>query len=45
MFDASLENSVALAFTDGDHPNPAADTSVSLASERSPPKRDTEANS
>ena len=35
--DASLENSVALAFSDGDHPSPAADTSVSLASERSPP--------
>ena len=35
--DASLENSVALAFTDGDRPSPAADTSVSLASERSPP--------
>jgi hypothetical protein len=33
--DASLENSVALAFTDGDRPSPAADTSVSLASERS----------
>jgi hypothetical protein len=35
--DASLENSVALAFTDGDRPSPAADTSISLASERSPP--------
>jgi hypothetical protein len=35
--DASLKNSIALAFTDGDRPNPAADTSVSLASERSPP--------
>ena len=34
--DASLENSVTLAFTDGDRPSPAADTSVSLASERSP---------
>jgi len=35
--DASLENSVALAFTDGTAPAPAADTSLSLASERSPP--------
>ena len=35
--DASLENSVALAFTDRDRPSLAAVTSVSLASERSPP--------
>jgi|SRR5882724_2439738 len=35
--DASLENSVALAFTDGTARASVADTSVSPASERSPP--------
>jgi hypothetical protein len=34
--DASLENSVALAFIDGDRPAAVADTSVSPASVRSP---------
>jgi hypothetical protein len=42
--DASLENSVALAFTDGAARVAVADTSVSPASERSPPQRDSEAN-